>query len=399
MSTPPHSTFSSWFKPWQRKVITVVIAYAAIALLLSLIGGTGWLIGKSLVFLRDILWPVALAAVLALIGRPLVQKLEKWLRCSSMTAVIIIFCMLILFLGVGIWLLTPIAYKQFRELILLFPSLYKDLNLLIEERFPEWIVFLKEQIGDDNYLRIKSMGQETFDTVKSTLPAVKDFLVGSVTGGVSVVFGLSLMPLYLFFFLQNRDNPGDWFRPWLTLFPESIQHNTLYLIEEFAKILISFFRGQLLIALIMGVLYSIGFMSVGLSAGLWIGLAMGLLNLIPYLGTIVGLIIVIPTGLLQPDGGWLLVAYCMVVFTIVQMIEGFLLTPKIMRDQTGLHPVTIVLSILFWGKVLNGLLGMVLAIPLTAFFIVIWRLIVNRYGPNARQDTPLLQEKSIPPAS
>src|SRR5690606_26702338 len=106
-------------------------------------------------------------------------------------------------------------------------------------------------------------------------------------------------------------------------FPQGVQRNALYLIEEFAKILISFFRGQLLIAFIMGVLYSIGFMSVGLSAGLWIGLTMGMLNLIPYLGTIVGLVIVIPTALLQPSGDWMLVLYCMIIFSAVQMIEGF----------------------------------------------------------------------------
>jgi predicted PurR-regulated permease PerM len=383
MSTPPPSNFSSWFKPWQRKVITVVIAYAAIALLLFLIGGTGWLIGESLVFLRDILWPVALAAVLALIGRPLVQGLERLLRCSSLTAVVIIFCTMLVILVIGSWLLAPVAYNQFKQLIQLFPKLYLEFNRLAEETFPHWLEFLKEQIGEDNYQHVKHM--------------IQDFFSGSVTSGVSVVFGLSLMPLYLFFFLQNRENPGEWFRPWLTLFPQSVQKNTLYLVEEFAKILISFFRGQLLIAVIMGVLYGVGFTAVGLNAGLWIGLTMGVLNLVPYLGTIVGLIIVIPAGFLQADGGWVLVAYCMAVFTFVQMVEGFLLTPKIMKDQTGLHPVTIVLSILFWGKVLNGLLGMVLAIPLTAFFIVIWRLIVNRYGPNAVQNTPQLQEENHTP--
>lgn len=392
MNLPPES--SSWFEPWQKRAISWAIALGAIALIFFLIGWAAGLIGEFLVFIRDILWPLAVAAVLALVGRPLVETMERNLRCSSMTAVIIIFSFILVIAGVGIWLIAPVLYRQTLELIQLVPKLYQDLTIYLESNFPQWINYLKEQIGDENYVKMQAFLKEELDSFQTNIPSLKDAketVTGSLTSSISFVVGLSLMPLYLFFFLQNRDDPGEWFRPWLTLFPEKMRRNIIFLAEEFISILVSFFRGQLLIAIIMGILYGIGFMAVGLKAGLWIGLGMGIMNLIPYFGTIVGLLVVIPTSFLQPGGDWVLLSMCLGVFTLVQALEGFFLTPKIMGDRTGLHPVTIVISILFWGKVLNGILGMILAIPLTAFFIVFWRLIESQYNPSRAKYTAVDQ--------
>lgn len=396
----PAPNENSWFEPWQKKAITWAIALGAIALIFFLIGWAAGLIGEFLVFIRDILWPLAVAAVLALVGRPMVQAMERHLRCSSMTAVIIIFTFILIITGVGIWLIAPVLYRQTLELIQLVPKLYQDLTIYLENHFPEWIIYLKEQIGDENYIKMQAFLKEELDAFQSNIPTLREAtntVTGSLTSSISFFLGLSLLPLYLFFFLQNRDDPGEWFRPWLTLFPERVRKNIIFLAEEFISILVSFFRGQLLIAIIMGILFAIGFMSVGLKAGLWIGLGMGLLNLIPYFGTIVGLLVVIPTSFLQPGGDWVLLSLCLGVFTLVQMLEGFILTPKIMGDRTGLHPVTIVISILFWGKALNGILGMILAIPLTAFFIVFWRLIESHYNPSRLK--AMEEQKEIPPGN
>jgi predicted PurR-regulated permease PerM len=100
---------------------------------------------------------------------------------------------------------------------------------------------------------------------------------------------------------------------------------------------------------------------------------------VPYLGTILGLSVALPLALLQPDGGMALVRLVGIVFILVQLTEGWYLTPKIMGGRTGLHPVVIMVSIFFWGTALNGILGMVLAIPLTAFFVTAWRLAKRKY--------------------
>ena len=129
----------------------------------------------------------------------------------------------------------------------------------------------------------------------------------------------------------------------------------------------------------MGSLLALGFTLIGLKFGLLIGLTLGVLNIIPYLGTIIGLTVTLPLAFFQPGGGWQLLGLVLLVKIIVQNIEGWYLTPKIMGDRTGLHPVTIIVAIFFWGTAFDGLFGMLFAIPLTAFFVTLWRLLRRKY--------------------
>ena len=129
----------------------------------------------------------------------------------------------------------------------------------------------------------------------------------------------------------------------------------------------------------MGILLSLGFTLAGLKFGILMGMTIGLLNIVPYLGTILGLSAALPTAFFQPEGGLVLTGITLGVFILVQIIEGYVLTPRIMGQQTGLHPVTIIIAIFFWGTALGGILGMVLAIPLTAFVVIAWRLAKRKY--------------------
>jgi predicted PurR-regulated permease PerM len=129
----------------------------------------------------------------------------------------------------------------------------------------------------------------------------------------------------------------------------------------------------------MGVLLALGFSIIGLKFGLFIGLALGLLNIVPYLGTILGLAITLPLAFFQEDGGWKLVGLVLLVKAIVQCVESWILTPKIMGHHTGLHPIVIIVAVFFWGTAFGGVLGMLLAVPLTAFFVTVWRLAKLKY--------------------
>jgi predicted PurR-regulated permease PerM len=117
-----------------------------------------------------------------------------------------------------------------------------------------------------------------------------------------------------------------------------------------------------------------------------LGFVLGFLNVIPYLGSMVGLGVTVPLAYFQQEGGVFgdgggvsTVVAVLTVFAVVQTIEGYLLTPKIMGDRTGLHPMVIIVAIFFWGTALGGILGMILAIPLTAFLVVFWRLAKEKY--------------------
>jgi len=165
----------------------------------------------------------------------------------------------------------------------------------------------------------------------------------------------------------------------MPFFKPETRKDALYLVTEFVNIVVAFFRGQLIIAFLQGVLYAIGFSAVGLRYGFVLGLLLGLLNVIPYLGSIIGLGIGLPLAYFQQGGGLLLAGLVMIVFTVVQLIESYGLTPRIMGDRTGLHPIVIIVAIFFWGSALEGILGMIMAIPLTAFLVVFWRLVREKY--------------------
>lgn len=195
---------------------------------------------------------------------------------------------------------------------------------------------------------------------------------------------LAVIPIYLFYFLGSNRNLIDDLERELTFLSDSIRDDIVFLIREFVGILVSFFRGQLLIGLLMGVGYSVGFSLSGLKFGITLGLLFGLLNVIPYLGSIVGIATTLLVAYLQPlgiaeTGEWGVLIGCGACFVVVQLIESYYLTPKIMGQQTGLHPVVVMVSIFFWGTALGGILGMIFGIPLTAFIIIAWRLVCRKY--------------------
>jgi predicted PurR-regulated permease PerM len=197
--------------------------------------------------------------------------------------------------------------------------------------------------------------------------------------GIGTLFSWAVLPVYLVFFLLARERKLTGLGNHLPFLKPDTRKDVVFLATEFVNIIVVFFRGQLLIALLQGVLFALGFALVGLKFGLVLGLLLGFLNIIPYLGSILGLGIALPLAYFQQDGGLFTLGGVLAVFTLVQVIEGYVLTPRIMGDRTGLHPMAIIVAVFFWGSALSGILGMILAIPLTAFGVVFWRLAKEKY--------------------
>ena len=189
----------------------------------------------------------------------------------------------------------------------------------------------------------------------------------------------AFFPIYYSFFLMTETTKPADLKGYLPFLKPETRKDIVYLFGEFVNIMVAFFRGQLVIASIQGVLFAIGFSLAGLKYGAVIGITLGFLNIVPYLGNIIGLGTALPIAFFQEGGGIGRVVAVLVVFAIVQSIEGYFLTPKIMGDRTGLHPVVIIIAIFFWGTALSGISGMILAIPLTAFMVVFWRLAREKY--------------------
>ncbi|HLP08217.1 MAG TPA: AI-2E family transporter [Opitutaceae bacterium] len=367
--------------PAQRKVVAFAMAFAAATVIVLLLGLLVFGLGRALAFFSGVIWPLAAAGIVALILRPVVDLLERRLRIGRIAAVILLYGLFVALVCGCALAIAPAVVSQAAEFAAAVPKLWLQASEYAEKHYPEWIAYGRDHLQNPAVKQlVDGVAAQVQELFAGMMPGVKSAVSG-LRGAVSFVLGLALVPVYLFFFLRST---GDMFvqvRGMLSFLREDLRDDLVFLAREFVAIVVAFFRGQLLIGLIMGALYALGFTIAGLRFGLVIGLAMGLLNIVPYLGTMLGLAIALPLAFLGDGGGMWLVGAVLAVFSAVQVIEGWVLTPRIMGHQTGLHPVAVIVAIVFWGTALNGVLGMVLAIPLTAFFVTAWRLAKFKYLP------------------
>jgi predicted PurR-regulated permease PerM len=308
-----------------------------------------------------------------------VLRTQGVLKIGRVGAIAVLYGLVLLFGLFLAALILPMIFSQTKSLIEHLPTLVEQLNALLVRLFPEAADWLEQTMNPETLRRrLSGLSQHLRKLVETSLPALNS--LGELVGQIfTKVTGVVVIPLYLFFFLLSDTDPLRAMDEQLAFIPQWVRQDITFLTGEFARIMVAFFRGQILIGLIMGVLMAVGFSVVGLKFGALLGIVLGLLNIIPYLGSILGLITTLPLAYLQQDGGFTLLAMVLGVFAAVQLIEGNILTPRIMGQSTGLHPLMVILSIFFWGKALNGILGMIMAIPLTAFFVVVWRLLRKKY--------------------
>jgi len=201
-----------------------------------------------------------------------------------------------------------------------------------------------------------------------------------VIGILGLVLGMIMVPVYLFFFLKEAAAIRTHWHEYVPLKASRFKTSLVETLQEINGYLISFFRGQVLVAFIDGVLVGIALTLFGLPYGLLIGVFMAILGVIPYIGNILCLIPACIIGWLHAQGtspfGLSPMAYvgCVIaIFIIVQQINSLVTAPKIVGDSVGLHPLTVIFSMLFWSLVLGGFVGALLAVPLTAALKVLFR--------------------------
>lgn len=371
--------FLQGMHPFQKRLLTSAIALLSAVIILTVLFGVFLLLRAFTATFSTVLWPLATAGILALILRPVVRWIETKVKLSRTQSIAVLYLLVAMVLTGILALVLPVLFDQTVSFAKRLPGIWANLRGAFTERFPAVMELITEYIGEERMLRYQEALTSQLDELSSLiLPATKD-LFQRISGIIGLATGLAIVPVYLFFFLQsNRDLSAD-IKEQLSFVKEEWREDLVFLIHEFAESMVAFFRGQMLICMVMGILFAIGFTISGVNFGIGLGLLIGATNLIPYLGTIIGLSTVLPIAYFQPDGGWVTVLMALSVFGIVQVLEGYVLTPKIMGKQTGLHPLTIIIAIFFWGVALGGLLGMILAIPLTAFFVVVWRLAKQKY--------------------
>lgn len=375
MPEPCHSGFLT---PFQRRLISIALAVLALNLIGAFFFGVFLLLRWFVLYFSDILWPLAVAGILALLLRPPVLWAQHTLKIGRVGAIAMLYLLALVACGLMTALILPALLSQAGDFLEYLPTMLDKAVALVLRFVPEagdWInaSFSEEALRG----HLNTLSQHFRKILELSLPALNT--LGEYLARVfTLAAGLVIIPVYLFFFLFSDQGPLREMDKQLSFISQGVREDITFLASEFARIMVAFFRGQILIGLIMGVLMAIGFSIAGLKFGMFLGLTIGLLNIIPYLGSIMGLLTVLPLAYFQQDGLGLLFLV-LGIFIFVQLVESYLLTPRIMGHSTGLHPLMIIIAIFFWGKALGGLLGMILAIPLTAFFVVAWRLIKKKY--------------------
>jgi predicted PurR-regulated permease PerM len=353
-------------------ILSAVIILAAVALVC-------WVIGAFVNRFSHVFLPLGVAAVAALVFKPFYDWIRSRLRLNKVLALAVVFLAVVIPVGGLVFFFGAILVDQITDMVKAFPGWWASVVAWVKANSPAVGEFLREnRYAQEIAAGIDEQKAGIIEGLGSVGRQAWTAGAGLVSWVVSLV-SWAVFPIYFSFFLMADTLRTDELGRYLPFLKKETRTDIVYLFGEFVSIIVAFFRGQLVIASLQGLLFAVGFSLVGLKYGAVIGIALGFLNIIPYLGNMVGLATALPLAFFQSDGGVVRVALVLVVVAAVQAIEGYILTPKIMGDRTGLHPVVIILAIFFWGSALGGIAGMILAIPLTAFLVVFWRLAREKY--------------------
>lgn len=330
-------------------------------------------VGGLLYLLSPILAPFLFAAILAYILNPLVERFTGRYVPRTLAVLLAMFGVLVAIVALALIVL-PLFVKELKQLA---------------ERVPEFIVwlnqrlapFLERHLGVAFQFDVDTLRQLAGDLVADNQDWVTRLLGSLKIGGLAVLaflVNLLLVPVVLFYLLR------DW-HPLLAridgLIPRQVHDKAKTILRDVDAVLAEFLRGQLLVMLVMSLYYVLSLWAAQLEFALPIGLITGLLSIIPYAGALIGFVLASMSALMQFDSLWG-VAWVWLAFGIGQALEGMVVTPWLVGERIGLHPVTVIFALLAFGHVF-GFFGVLLALPVSAALLVAGRHLRQAYlaGP------------------
>jgi predicted PurR-regulated permease PerM len=407
----------------QARVIWLAASGVALAILVALVVGLIWGLGKVLNVLSPVLWPLAVAGVIAYLLDPVVDFLER--KGSPRPRAILVVFATALFIVVGLAAsIVPQLVSETQQLVEKVPAY----TVRLEQRVANWINHnqtpFRRFLGPLPFWRatneVATTNQPADETITNAVPAPKDpsnsllsqalqsgslqsaggwlakalpkigaWLFGQMSKVASwfgVLAGLALVPIYAFYFLLEKHGIQKRWTTYLPVTDSSFKDELVFVLQSINDYLIAFFRGQVLVAICDGVLYTIGFSLIGLPYALLLGVVAIGLTMIPFLGAILTCVTALVLALVQ-YGDWLHPLLVLSVFGVVQALEGLVISPRIMGERVGLHPLAIIVALMVGTNLFGGILGGILAIPLAAALrVILFRYIWKR--PGAPPGTP-----------
>ena len=367
----------------QARILWTSVTALAVGILLALIAlltlGIAWVVNA----LSSVLIPLAIAGVIAYLLDPIIDWFQRKRGFKRQNAIILVFCIAVLLVGGVVASVVPSLISQVSDLTTEFPKQVKKFQENVSSivkpgdpakpantstNAPAEPVWLKPREWMKNVGVTNEKAREFMvDAVEKISAWVLEQLkkVMSLFGFLA---GLALVPVYVFYFLlEKRGIKRNW-TDYLPVRESRVKEEIVFVLHSINDCLIVFFRGQVLVAMCVGALLTVGFLAIGLKYAVLLGVMAGLLSIIPYLGVALSIIPAFVLAMIQfvPDDGWLKPVLILVVFAAVQTMEGLFISPKIIGDRVGLHPLTIIVAVMVGTTLLGGIMGGVLAIPLTA---------------------------------
>jgi len=370
------------FTPTQNKMIAAGLTVLSFAVVLAFVLCIGWVALKFLDLASPALTPVIVGIFLALFFKPYYNWVLSHVRNPTL-ALFLMISSVLLPLGLVCWFSGAFIVNQVTNLVKAAPMVVTRFSSWTNTQFPQaQALFASLGVPPEQmkfFTDPAAFSHELIATIAGS------YGVSAVKAGVGALkylstIGTALLSLLFFvFFLMRPDVQGSDCVRHLPFLKEETRAFVAEQVDAFTGILVSFFQRQVLICLVEGLLYGMGFMLVGLPYGFVLGFMLGALNLVPLLGTMVILPLAIPIAFFGDGGSVLRLIGVLGVWITGQVLDGYVITPTIQGDKTGLGFAGVIFSFLFWGVVFHSILGLLLAIPLSAFCTVLWRAVKARY--------------------
>jgi predicted PurR-regulated permease PerM len=452
---------SQYPTPWQQKTMWAALTALFVVLLVVVVGAVVWVGANIISFLQPILIPVAIAAILAYLLDPLVTKMcRRGMRRTPAIAVIFLAVFLAL-TGLMWWLVPTVSVQSanFAKELPGYTQTARDRIVDLVVRYnrtiaatpgtargksasltgsivnfflgpapsphaqpsaspstsPEPSATPVESIAPAPSKYTSAERQRIQSDVEKIIPNLQPYLptitaktwdivrksVGGFLGVAGFLFSLIMVPIYLFFFLKERPGIEKQWKDYLPLRASPLKDEVAEALLEINSYIVAYFRGQLLVCLVDGALIGSALtIFVGLNFAPLIGVLVVILTMIPYIGIIICWIPAVLIAAFQ-FGDWTHPLIVTAIFIIIQNLEGMFYAPRIVGDSVGLHPMTVIVSIFVWGLLIGGLLGPILAVPLTATIKVllaryVWGRRLRNKVAKEIEHIPILHEPHRP---
>ena len=387
----------------QAKVLWFSLTALAIAVFLALLAtmfyGVAWVLDR----LSPVLLPLAVAGILAFLLNPLVDFFEHKMSAKvsrlfynirnpkRVKAIILVFI-----IAVGI--VSTVTLVVLRTVVPDVIQLGKDVQIeQLEEGSRKWVIKHRESSWG-KFMQLNKVDVDRIDfqnIIKANSTRLEKFTSNGLADAISLIgmiAGMALVPVYVFYFLLEAQTIQRKWSDYLPLKESKFKEEAVFVLESFNDCLVVFFRGQVLVAICVGLCLAIGFSIIGLPYGILLGLLAGIIGIIPYFGVIVSTVPVLLLSLTHGDQMGLfgneLGAYAPVaalgVCVLVLFLEKTVIQPKIIGDRVGMHPVAVIISVLMGTTLVGGVIGGLLAIPVAmALRAVLFRYVwVKRELPD-----------------